>query len=1111
MTKNPVRREDISTEWTATEPESGAATSGVAADAKTKKQARARPAASGADYEALMTASGASERRAIETATKTAAALGSVASWIERAQEQLTESSRAASRAQDGAASVLADAVGSLGHRLDEIGRKVDQAEPEAVQTALKAIERIETRLSAKPEPLAAGAPDFDAALRSFESRIGELNERIASVPRPIGRRGLTPATEVQDAVAEIRLHQNHLETGTEGDRASLPALGTLARSQTAILTTLRADITKLAGRIDANGAESKAGSDALRGEVDIIRDSVASAATRDDLDRLEQAIRSLTVDIAEMRVAEQKVSISGEMETLQAEIRRLADSNLSAGRPGSREIDVLSHKLDIVAASGVDPEIIGSLTRQVEQVRDLLTGAAAPQALSLVSTHLADLRREVAEVGGRQVDPAEFTSLKSTVDEMRAALASPGLLSGAPGRDMADAIRGVGQPIEMLLAAVVDKLERVEQRVSDTDAMDHLERQIQDLAARIGEPTGSDPAVSGLERSMGELLSEVSTWRESAMEAAEHAARTAVVEALGSMPQGGDVDGHLAALRDHHAATEQRTHHSLAAVNATLEEVMNRITSLETGPVDPPQAITPRSETGVVVPQADLRAPRQPVERSIAETGPAEANQPLPTAPEDEILLEPGAGRPGAPSRAEGEERVSVDPANIKSSFIAAARRAAQAAAAEASAPKKKSSGAPEAASRLAAFNPAELARRLRRMIDERRRPLLLSAAALVLAIGTVQVVRSTMEPDLLSASDPAPALKLSSAPSPTSTSVMPAGVSVGPSPIATSRLDSSDPITTQSIGAKPASSAPDVAQLTEAPAGLNPVAVANREEATPPAVTAVPDREPAKTDAAGGSAAAISSTTPPAAQRGIPAVPAPQGTTRAHAGPEPAAALPVGIKHAAALGDPIALYELASRTADGRGVTRDPKAAAGLFEKAAEKGLAPAQFRAGNLYEKGVGVTRDLAAAKLWYRRGAENGNTRSMHNLAVLIAEGGGAKPDYASAIAWFTRAAEHGVRDSQFNLAVLYARGLGTDQNLSKSYEWLALAAAQGDVDAGRKRDEVAARLPAADLARAKAAGERWRAKAADPAANEVQVPAAGWPDSPVKRAGRESRA
>lgn len=117
--------------------------------------------------------------------------------------------------------------------------------------------------------------------------------------------------------------------------------------------------------------------------------------------------------------------------------------------------------------------------------------------------------------------------------------------------------------------------------------------------------------------------------------------------------------------------------------------------------------------------------------------------------------------------------------------------------------------------------------------------------------------------------------------------------------------------------------------------------------------------------------------------------------------------------------------------------------------------------------------------------------------MHNLAVLIAEGAAGKPDYASAAQWFRAAAEHGVRDSQYNFAILNARGLGTAQDMVQSYLWFSLAAAQGDEDAGRKRADVAARLDARELSKARSLVDNFTPKRANHASNDTSPPPGGW--------------
>jgi localization factor PodJL len=211
--------------------------------------------------------------------------------------------------------------------------------------------------------------------------------------------------------------------------------------------------------------------------------------------------------------------------------------------------------------------------------------------------------------------------------------------------------------------------------------------------------------------------------------------------------------------------------------------------------------------------------------------------------------------------------------------------------------------------------------------------------------------------------------------------------------------------------------------------------------------------------------------------------------------------AAIPPGIsptlRNAVAGGAPAAQYELALRLFEGRGLPKDQSAAARWFERAASLGLAPAQYRLGSMLEKGIGVAPDRAAAKRWYLEAAEAGNARAAHNLAVMDAEPAGDEPNYVEAAKWFRKAGELGVRDSQYNLAIFYARGLGVEQDLRQSWVWFSLAAQQGDADAGKKRDEVAARMDPVTLAEAAEALVKFKLLKPDPAANEVMVPPGGW--------------
>jgi localization factor PodJL len=198
----------------------------------------------------------------------------------------------------------------------------------------------------------------------------------------------------------------------------------------------------------------------------------------------------------------------------------------------------------------------------------------------------------------------------------------------------------------------------------------------------------------------------------------------------------------------------------------------------------------------------------------------------------------------------------------------------------------------------------------------------------------------------------------------------------------------------------------------------------------------------------------------------------------------------------------DPAAFHEIAVRYFDGERVAQDQAKAIIWFEKAAELGFAPAQYRLGNAYDKGHGVTANAGLAESWYRKAADQGHIKAMHNLAVLLAEGSLGKPDYSQAGYWFRRAADRGVRDSQYNLGVMLARGLGVNQDMAEAYKWFAIAATAGDSDSGTKRDQVAAKLKPATLVAARLEAQTWQPLPQDSLANDENAPSGGW-DGPAK--------
>ncbi|MBL8581343.1 MAG: SEL1-like repeat protein, partial [Rhizobiaceae bacterium] len=375
--------------------------------------------------------------------------------------------------------------------------------------------------------------------------------------------------------------------------------------------------------------------------------------------------------------------------------------------------------------------------------------------------------------------------------------------------------------------------------------------------------------------------------------------------------------------------------------------------------------------------------------------------------------------------------------------------------------------------------------------MMKARRKPILMAAAAIMMALAGLQLSKSFF----------------------------------GNDPKVSAAKQAQTATGTKTAAAKPAAEA-EVAPVAQtqasAPAATVAPAVAAPMPETADAKPSLPETaaaapSPAEPEAADMDAAPAAEAMPAVEAAALPATVEAAATAEAPAMAEPAtdassvdAALalppisddfgPIALRDAAKAGDPKALFEVGSRYAEGRGVTTDMANAAQFYEKAAELGFAPAQYRIGNFYEKGLGVERDIPKAKTWYQMAASQGNASAMHNLAVLFAMGADGTSDNDSAARWFTEAAEFGVKDSQFNLGILTAKGIGVPQNLEESYKWFALVAKTGDRDAAAKRDEIANALRPEQLERARAATELWRAKPVDPAANSVDVPDA-WKSSP----------
>ena len=81
-------------------------------------------------------------------------------------------------------------------------------------------------------------------------------------------------------------------------------------------------------------------------------------------------------------------------------------------------------------------------------------------------------------------------------------------------------------------------------------------------------------------------------------------------------------------------------------------------------------------------------------------------------------------------------------------------------------------------------------------------------------------------------------------------------------------------------------------------------------------------------------------------------------------------------------------------------------------LWNKAADQGIAQAQFNLGNMYKNGQGVAQDYSAAMKWYRMAADQGDADAQYYIEDIYKNGYGMAQNILIAKEWYQKASNRG---------------------------------------------------------------------------------------------------
>jgi TPR repeat protein len=142
--------------------------------------------------------------------------------------------------------------------------------------------------------------------------------------------------------------------------------------------------------------------------------------------------------------------------------------------------------------------------------------------------------------------------------------------------------------------------------------------------------------------------------------------------------------------------------------------------------------------------------------------------------------------------------------------------------------------------------------------------------------------------------------------------------------------------------------------------------------------------------------------------------------------------------------------------------------------FLPLAENGMAAAQYKLGLMYENGRGVPKDLDEAEKWYGLAADQGYSSAQYNLGFVHY----SQNDIAGTTEWWSRAAQGGDEQAMFSLGFIFAEGDRAPHDPVQAHMWYDLAAAHGSADAAYKRDQLARKMSAAEVAEARRLARTW---------------------------------
>jgi len=456
------------------------------------------------------------ENRAAKSDARTARAFDSVASLIERNQDDRRDEREA-----------LKAVVGRLGSLEERIVKQQTERDALAKQAPVRTDSRA------------------DGGVRDLDERMNELSQRLGTLDKSRGAPRSRPTIDMDDAVAQIARRRQELDARTarvapepepskrgwrnfgvetptaprpaeQMRRARDPAGDNTAREnagrELSAAATLQVEIRKLSQRLDELRREQQekreapvASIGALRDELAAMSRSLSNLAPRNAVVALEGAIRDLSQRVAASRENGGRDNLLAPVEALVAGLRESlrAHDPRAAVEALQREIGVLGAKVESIANASIDPRAFERIRQQFEETRGLLGALAQRLApLDRLERKIGELADRVDRLSTSSAPQHESAEVAASLAEARAQLER-----STPPSALAS--------IELRLEQIASRMDQALQRPAaapsfNPGALEELARRIdgvrESIETRYASPPTTPLDASLLEKTMREI-----------------------------------------------------------------------------------------------------------------------------------------------------------------------------------------------------------------------------------------------------------------------------------------------------------------------------------------------------------------------------------------------------------------------------------------------------------------------------------------------------------------------------------------------------------------------------------------------------------------------------